>query len=239
MKLRSIGWLVVVSLTLSRTTSGQDFQDLDFESATLVPVPGNAYGSIQFASAFPGWTQTIVGGLLGTNALYNNLFLDSAGIGIFDQNSSFLSSDVIEGNYTAILESGLGYTQTGLVPSDVILSQTGLVPFWTKSLQFKANNWFDSSGAFAVMLGGQTLSLTVLGSGPNYTLYGAEVSQWANQTAQLSFTVFGETPHVNNEIFFLDDIQFSPSSVPEPNTLCLIALGALLFGLRRIKLIQY
>lgn len=235
MKLRSIAWLVLVSFALWRNASGQDFQDLDFESATLVPVPGDPYGSIQFAPAFPGWTQTIVGGLLGTNALYNNLFLDSAGIGIFDHNSSFLSSDVIEGNYTAILESGLGYTQTGVVPSDVTLSQTGLVPAGTESLQFKANKSFDSSGAFAVTLGGQTLSLTVLGTGPNYTLYGADVGKWANQTTQLAFTVFGENPHVNDEILFLDDIQFSPSSVPEPNTLGLIALGGLFFGLRRLN----
>lgn len=235
MKRRLIGWLVIISLAFLRNTSGQGFQDLDFESATLVPVPGNPYGSIQFAPAFPGWTQTIVGGLLGTNALYNNLFLDSAGIGIFDQNSSFLSSDVIEGNYTAILESGLGYTETGVLPTDVILSQTGLVPFWANSLQFKANKGFDSSGAFAVMLGGQTLSLTVLGTGPNYTLYGAGVGQWANQTTQLSFTVFGENPHVNDEILFLDDIQFSPSSVPEPNIFGLLALGGLLFGSRRSK----
>jgi hypothetical protein len=230
MKLQATAWLAVVSFALLRNASGQDFQNLDFESATLVPVPGDSYGGVQFAPAFPGWTKTIVGGI-DTNALYNNIFLDSAGIAIIDHNSSFFSGDVIEGNYTAVLESGLG--QNG--PTDVTLSQTGLVPAGTESLQFKASEWFDSSGAFAVTLGGQTLSLTVLGTGPNYTLYGADVSQWANQTAQLTFTVFGENPHVNDESLFLDEIQFSSQIVPEPSVFGLLALGGLFLRLRRSK----
>lgn len=229
MRFRIIGWLVAFSFVLLRSASGQDFQNLDFESATLVSVPGDPYNGVQFAPAFPGWTQTIVGAI-DTNALYNNIFLDSAGISIIDRTSSF-SGEVIEGNYTAVLQSGLG--QNG--PADVTLSQTGLVPAGTESLQFKANKSFDSSGAFAVILGGQTLSLTVLGSGSNYTLYGAEVSQWAGQTAQLAFTVFAENPHVNDEYLYLDAIQFSSQTVPEPGAVGLFALGSLIFGLRRSK----
>ena len=30
------------------------FQNLGFESATLVPIPGDSYGRVQFAKAFPG-----------------------------------------------------------------------------------------------------------------------------------------------------------------------------------------
>jgi len=105
MKLRSMAWLLVVSFVLLRSASGQDFQNLDFESATLVPVPGDPYNGVQFAPAFPEWTQTIAGAI-DTNALYNNIFLDSAGIAIIDHTSSW-SGRVIEGDYTAILESGL------------------------------------------------------------------------------------------------------------------------------------
>lgn len=233
MKLRTTGWLIVVSLAPLRSASGQDFQDLDFESATLVPVSGDAYGGVQFAQAFPGWTVTIVGAI-DTNALYNNVFLDSAGIAIIDHTSSF-SGGVIEGDYTAVLQSGLGNTASGPIPADVTLSQTGSIPAGTKSLQFTANEWFDASGSFAVTLGGQTLSLTVLGSGSNYTLYGADVSQWAGQSAQLAFTVFGENPHVNDETLFLDAIQFSPQSIPEPSNFALSALAGSFFGLRRLK----
>ncbi len=235
MKLQATACLVMVSLAFLREASGQEFQDSDFESATLVPVPGDPYHAVQFAPAFPGWTQTIAGAI-DTNALYDSIFLDSAGIAIIDRNSSSLSDfsgEVIEGNYTAVLESGLGYTSNGAIPTDVTLSQTGFVPAGTESLQFKANEWFDLSGAFAVTLGGQTLSLTVLGTGPNYTLYGADVSQWANQTAQLAFTVFGENPHVNDETLFLDAIQFSSQTVPEPSVFGLLALGGLFLSLRR------
>lgn len=33
------------------------------------------------------------------------------------------------------------------------------------------------------------------------------------QGAQLSFTIFADKPHVNDESLFLDDIQWSPQSV--------------------------
>lgn len=202
--------LIFTSLVLIHSSSAQGFVNLDFESATLVPVGTGQ--TVQFAQAFPGWTVSIVAPMT-TNALYDNMYLDSAGIGIVDTNGSYLAGDVIDGRYTALLQSGLGYTSNGAVVSDTTLSQTGLIPLGTQSLQFKANALFDSSGRFAVTLAGQILTLTNFGSGANYTLYAADVSRWAGQTAQLSFTVFGEKPHVNDESLFLDDIQFSPQSV--------------------------
>jgi hypothetical protein len=208
MNIRCTIWFVVISVIFIRTASGQAFVNLDFESATLVPVPGDRYHTVQFAQAFPGWTKTMIGAI-DTNALYDTMFLDSAGIGIIDTKPSYLSEAVIGGNYTALLQSGLGYEGT----SDATLSQTGLVPLGTESIQFKARAGFDASGRFAVILGGQTLPVTVLGSGTNYTLYGANVSQWAGQVAQLSFTVFAEIPHVNDETLLLDNIQFSTQSV--------------------------
>jgi len=183
--------------------------NLDFESATLAPA---GVGLVQFDQAFPGWTETLVDPL-STNALYDGMYLDSAGVGIIDLNTGTynLAGSVIGGKYTALLQSGLGYISAsgpGVV-SDATLSQTGLVPTGMESLQFKA----VSTGKFAVTLGGQALSLTVLGGGTNYTLYGANVSQWAGQTAQLSFTIFGDRPHVNDEELLLDDIQFSNQGV--------------------------
>jgi len=211
------------SLVLIGGASGQGFVNLDFESATLVPVGNEA---VQFPQAFPGWTVSILGSPIAA-ALYNNMFLDSAGICLIDTKGA-LADTVIDGLYTALLESGLAYPSNVAVASDITLSQTGLVPLGTQSLQFKAKPGFDLSGRFAVTLGGQSLSLTTLGSGTNYALYAANVSQWAGQTAQLSFTVFGEIPHVNDEGLFLDDIQFSPESVSvvPPVTLSATTAGA-------------
>jgi hypothetical protein len=78
----------------------------------------------------------------------------------------------------------------GQQPADTTLSQTGLVPIDSKSLVFKVHPDLQLSGSFAVVLGGQTLSLTTLGAGTNYTEYAADIHAWAGQTAELDFTVF-------------------------------------------------
>jgi hypothetical protein len=77
--------------------------------------------------------------------------------------------------------------------------------------------------------------LVPLANGANYTLYGANISSWAGQTAQLSFTVFAQSPYQNNEYLYLDAIQFSTQSIPEPSAFALAALGALFLGFRRRK----
>ncbi|MGA2029008.1 MAG: hypothetical protein ABSG87_02935 [Verrucomicrobiota bacterium] len=224
---KSLFPLLSVFLATSSIYAQGNFQNLDFESATIVPVSGDPYGRVEFAPAFPGWT-----GYTGINeetlALYNNIFLDSSGIGIFDANSS---SGLIQGNFTAMLEAGLGLG-TGQ-SANTTLSQTGTIPSNTQSLLFDATSGVDAN-TFAVSLNGQTLSLIPLSSSSNYTLYGANISAWADQTATLAFTVFAQQPYDNNiHIVYLDDIQFSTSSVPEPSEFALTALGALLLAFRR------
>jgi hypothetical protein len=229
--------LIVLSAEIQACFS-QNFTNLDFESATFVPISGDPFGRDQFAQAFPGWTVT-VGGLPVSGTLSNNIFLDTAGTSIINSNynvSGFIPGGRIEGKYTAILMSGtLTNTQTGV---DTSLYQTGLVPIGTQSLQFKAYEAFDSSGAFAVTLGGQTLSLSVLGSGTNYTLYGADINSFAGQPEQLNFTVFGENPHVNDEYLYLDSIQFSTQAVPEPGDLALLSMGIFFLGIRSWRRIR-
>jgi len=203
------------------------FQNLGFESATLVPIPGDAYGKVQFAPAFPGWTGS-VGGVQQSAALYNNFFLDTSGNGIMDSGGPFLGG-VIQGNYTALIQAGFG--PGTFTPADTTLSQTGLVPSAAQSLLFRAN--LDPSYAtFGVTLGGLPLSLFPLGGGTNYTLYGADIRALAGQTAELDFTVFAQRPHMDNYTLFLDSIQFSGTAIPEPGVLGLSALGAMLLGWR-------
>jgi hypothetical protein len=218
----------------------QGFTNLNFESASLVPA-GGFY--VQFNQAFPGWIGT-VGGVQQTIALSNTVYLDTSGISIINHGWSNPlaglgfpyagSGGLIQGNYTAILMSGLG--PPAGQPADTTLSQTGLVPANAQSLFFEAYQETDGATAiipFGVTLGGQTLSYVPLATGPNYTLYGANISSWAGQTAQLSFTVFAENPHGDNQYLYLDAIQFSTQSVPEPCELALVALGTWLLGFRR------
>jgi len=231
MKNLRVACLVVVLLAFFQNLYGQGFVDLDFESPTLVTVGWSPY--VSFAQAFPGWSESAgtlaPGGTLTPIAVYDGLPIDSADICIMDThplNAAWLAGAVMQGNYSAILAAGIGSSS---LSTDVTLSQTGLIPVGTESLQFKANGVFYSnpSGAFTVTLGGQTLSLTVLGTGTNYTLYGANVSQWAGQTADLAFTEFAENPHREDTYLGLDAIQFSPEAIPEPSVIGLVSISVL------------
>jgi hypothetical protein len=214
-------WVICSLLLCLGWTSrlcAQAFTSLDFESATLVPIPGDPYNRVYFSLALPGWT-----GYSGTNqltaALYDNIFLDSTGIGIMDSSFHFLGG-IIQGNYTAFLQAGLSLFPGG-GSDDASLSQTGLVPIGTKSLSFLA----VTNGPFAVSLGGTNLNLISSPvAGQDYSLFQADVSAFAGKTAELTFTLFPEIPHVNDTGLTLDDIMFSPDAIPEPSTVDLVTV---------------
>jgi hypothetical protein len=205
----------------------QAFQNLDFESASLITVSGGGLPTVEFSPAFYGWTGFDGSDQLDT-ALYDRTFLDSTGISILDTAPLPFGvfGSLIDGNYTAVLQAGLGSTG----PTDVSLAQTGLVPPGTKSLAFYALPIVAPSGAspFTVSLGGVNLNLI---SSPvaneNYTLYQADVSAFAGLTEMLKFTLFSENPHVSNRYLSLDDIMFSPDAIPEPSSLSLLTIGIL------------
>lgn len=210
---------LLVYLGYTTVLCAQAFQNLYFESATLVPLAGS-YG-YSFNLALPGWS-----GFSGTDqlnaALYDNAALDSTVIGIIDTNVPYVSGLVIQGNYTAFLEAGL-QLGSSTTSADASLSQTGLVPLGTKSLSFLA----VTNGPFAVSLGGTTLNLISSPvAGHNYSLFQADITAFAGQTEELDFAVFAENPY-NNFVrsLVLDDIQFSPEAVPEPSGLSLVVVG--------------
>lgn len=190
------------------------YTNLNFESATIVPSPD--YPPIVFfAPAFPGWT-----GMAGTNVLsiaaYDALALDSANISILD--SSYSTHLPFQGTYTALLQAG-SWGNPG-ADVDVSISQTGFVPSTAKSISFLAN----ASGQFSVSLGGVGLSL-IPSNVPNqsYTLYRADISAFAGQTQELTFTALKGATHSDNGLLLLDSIQFSSVVVPEPSTFMLVA----------------
>jgi hypothetical protein len=194
------------TLLMSAPLQGQDFTNLNFESAQVIFTNG-VNGNITTANAFPGWSA-----FSGTNQLslidYNpSPLVVPASVDLVGSNA-----EVVDGNFSVLLAN---YTGS--------ISQTGLVPGGTESLFFDG-----SSGQFSLLvsLGGVSLSYTVVASGINsygvsYSTYAADVSGFAGQVETLTFSGTG--------FEILDDIQFSPETVPEPSAASLLFFGGGIF----------
>jgi hypothetical protein len=213
---------------------GADFQNLDFESPQLplIPDSNDPFQRVSLFDALPGWT-----GYIGTGieplANYNSAFLSSAGISLagpggwppfprFDKN-------IIAGNFTAFLQSGFDLN-TGQDFASASLAQVGTVPAGSLSIQMK----IEAGGPFVVSLGGQTLTMLPLQLASNYTLYGADISPFAGQTAELRVTADDPLGPTGLSFLWLDSIGFSTTQVPEPGALSLIALALTALGCYRL-----
>ena len=199
-------------LGLAQGAFGQGtFQNLDFESAVLVPIPGDPLGRVEFAQAFPGWT-----GYIGTNiqtvADHNNKSLSEPGIAIMGPD--YPSPNLFQGHYYARL-----YLASPGPLISAALAQTGTAPATAKSIRFYASSFDVPFLSFA----GQAIPVSALGSTSTYTVFGGDISAFAGQTGELRF---------QGSLTF-DNIIFADQPVPEPGTLALAGLGALLFGWRR------
>jgi hypothetical protein len=204
----------------------QGFVDLDFESAIIVPDPTSPYSpnAVYASDALPGWTVT--DSFIGPkDILYNDLSLGAPSVSIFDAGGpNAIYYTALDGEFSVDLYGGTE-PATG-----VSISQTGLVPANAASIQFIAAGFAAPIGEpMVVSLGGQTISYSAISAGPNYTLYGGNIpSGLAGQSEPLTFLA---SNGVNN-YWKLDDIQFSTTPVPEPNSFGLFALGALFLGCR-------
>lgn len=199
--------LVVASIHVNAQST---FKNLGFESAN---VSGDTPGSlIPVANGFPNWS--VVEPL--TQVWYDNLALSSAMLAINDQNTGFGFAP-LQGNFSAYLAGGEG--------SAVAIMQTGLVPAGTKSLTVDVQTLsFD----LQVTLGGQTISMVPLQTTSGYTVYGGDISSFSGNVEELAFTV----PNTPNSLVSatIDNIVFSPNSIPEPGAWSLLLCGAGLIG---------
>ncbi|HEU5071590.1 MAG TPA: PEP-CTERM sorting domain-containing protein [Verrucomicrobiae bacterium] len=216
--------LIIIAATLiiwwQHVSLAQGFVNLDFESVIppLVPSPG---GFVPASNALPGWTAYL-GGNPQTGVYYNSFALDAAAVILEDPASGF---SIIQGSYSVYLQSA-----TIGVPSGSSLSagigQTGMIPSDAMSVFFVAG-----FGVPQVTFAGQEIQVTALGASSGYTLYGGDVSMFANQTGELLFSVTRQGS--TRQQVLLDNIYFSPSAVPEPSALSLLALGLLGLGWRQ------
>lgn len=101
------------ALAVAAPLRGQEFVNLDFESAQVIVTTNSAgFIGLDAGSALPGWSA-----FSGTNQLslvdYDPSTLVVPGsVGLFGSNA-----DVIDGNFGVFLHGDGSISQTGLVPS--------------------------------------------------------------------------------------------------------------------------
>jgi hypothetical protein len=215
--------LVILIAFLSSSASAQGtFQNLNFEQANPMPISGTQF--ITTASAFPSWIVT-VGGVPQTETTENDPSGGAPFVMLVGPGGAFGYAP-IDGNYSVLLQGSFSSS----LPS---ISQTGTIPAGTQSLLFEADALPTGfPGALELQIGTQTVPFAAVGTGPNYTLYGANISEWSGETEQLTFTAL-ESPAAGLNNWEIDDISFSTTTVPEPSPLALTGVGGLLFALYR------
>lgn len=220
--------LLALAVIFTRSAHGQNaFENLNFESANVPNLnPPDQVVYIPIASALPRWTGYIAGTMPASQVAYNGISVGAPQISLIGHNSDTYSNDLIGGSYTAVLQAGeYGYPYTSNVSAAI--AQTGTVPVTTLSLRFDAS--VNVVGYLTVTFNGQNITYYPLSAGPNYEVYGGDISLYAGQTGELRFT---ESPTASAQfaIAFLDNITFSVNPIPEPGTCGLVWYGAVLFG---------
>jgi hypothetical protein len=208
-KVRLIGFMAL----LGNLGHSQGFVNLDFEDADLTGYPPES--SVPAMSAFPRWAVT------AAYTPYNTVSLSGNAISIMDANSSYLGYN-IQGNYYALLVAGNSPSSS----QTISIGQIGTIPEGTQSITFWGN-----IGGLQVTFDGHPLYFNIIGTGPQYNIYGADISEYRGQTGNLLFTL---PPYVASAA--LDNIQFSSSSIPEPSMLSLVGLGLLGLGWHRRRI---
>ena len=212
---------VIALLIVPKCGFAQNFVNLDFNSANI-PNGTSPATFVPIGDAIPGWTGYL-GNTQVTDVLYDSLAIGSVNISILDANSP---AHIPGNNYTVVLEAGNGGGNGGLANTTASIAQTGLIPATVESIEFTAS--FPNGGAgWQITINGQLIPVSQIGTvGSYYGVYAGNVSAYAGHVDQLEFTsLYGPAGAADN--LYLDNLAFSASPVPEPNSLGLFALGGM------------
>ncbi|GEM_PF-549111 len=228
--------LPVVVLFL-QTSFGQSFINLDFENATVAPpppdyTPFDAFDPISAANALPGWTVredgTICSAVWGAPVA-----LDETSVALVSpRDSPILGSYSVE--LSAMADATPGFFQNSSI------SQTGLIPLGTQSIRFliaHRNPNLSPQSDPILTIDGAPISLSTISQSRGVFTMAGDVSAFAGSTATISFlcqATRGAGLPENENLFNLDDIQFSAQPVPEPPTFPLFAVALVVWCFRKI-----
>lgn len=217
---------IVVILGSAPTASSQGtFQNLNFEMTVLPPIPpGQSGGSVSPAAGIPGWSG-YWGSVPATFVTHNDVSLGAANISILGPVG--YSAAVLEGNFSVLLQAS---SEQNGAPVNTSIAQVGTIPTDAITMSLMVGG-----GDFQVDFNGTTLSLLPLSSGPDFSVFAADVSSFAGVNGELRLTALSTTARPFNGVFF-DAITFSTLPVPEPGTMALLIAGAAMFLVgRRLK----
>jgi hypothetical protein len=219
----------LLALFLGNTAYPAQFINLDFESVILpLPEPDPLEGTVPAELAVPGWQVPVIG-CQSDAVLYNSFYLSLAGVSLYSR--SYDPFDVIQGNFSVLLYSGLVCPlPTG---ADATIAQTGLVPYYARSLEIKVSRF---PVPFSVMLGGESISMMQMSTGPNFLLFAGDISAHAGLEQELRITVpyVGTAPRGQAYSVLIDDIVFSRNLIPEPRAWALGGMAVLIYASRRL-----
>jgi hypothetical protein len=124
-----------------------------------------------------------------------------------------------------VLQSGAGSGGNGAPNTTASIAQTAMIPSSAESIVFTAS-FPDRGAGWQITINGQPILVSQIGTiSSYYAVFAGNVAAYAGHLDQLEFTALYTTTEANN--LYLDNIQFSASPVPEPNSSGLFALGGM------------
>ena len=169
---------------------------------------GQGGNPVLVSDGVPGWA-VYIGGISQTTMFHNDVSIGAAEVAIYGP--QWFASQILEGSYTVSLQPS---TAGPLTTSGI--GQTGQIPSTAASVRFFGH------GSFNLTFAGQQIPLVALGGTAGYTIFGGNISSFDNQTGELLFQGGG----------LLDNIFFSNQPIPEPSTVGLFGLSAVVLGWR-------
>jgi hypothetical protein len=183
------------------------------------------------ADALPYWS-VLYGSVPAFQVFYHGISIGASRIAVEDAN--FIGSfQAISGNFSVLFQGGL--EGDPLTPTDVTITQSGTVPALSQSLLFKTRGAIPE-GWLEVYFQNQLLPIQPVQSlANNINVYGCDISAFESQYGELKLTGVAPTPFGLGAVL-IDDLEFSPTLVPEPSSVALFLLGTgLLVWHRRTK----